>query len=85
MLEITVAVEGMMCEKCEAHVKEALKEVKGVKSATADRVRKTAVVLAKDNVDREELKKAVEEAGYEVGDISEKAAENKGLFSKFKK
>ena len=85
MKEFTVAVSGMMCQKCESHVVEAVKEIKGVKSVTASKDEKKAVVVAKDSVKAEEIKAAITEAGYEVGDITEKVVEKQGFFARFKK
>ncbi len=65
-MEKVFNVEGMMCERCEAHVKEALEKIKGVESATADRnANKVVVVLSKEVKDTK-LIKAIEGAGYKV-------------------
>ena len=62
---ITIKVEGMMCQKCVKHVKEALEKFDGVQ-AIVDLASKTATVMKPDSVTVEELKKAIVEAGYEV-------------------
>lgn len=62
---ITIKVEGMMCQKCVKHVKEALEKFDGVQ-AIVDLASKTATVMKPDSVSVEELKKAIVEAGYEV-------------------
>ena len=62
---ITIKVEGMMCQKCEKHVKEALEKFDGVQ-AIVDLASKTATVMKPDSVTVEELKKAIVDAGYEV-------------------
>ena len=61
---ITMTIEGMMCPHCKAAVEKALNAIEGVK-AEVNLEAKTASVSA-DGVDKEILKKAVEEAGYEV-------------------
>lgn len=61
---ITMTIEGMMCPHCKAAVEKALNAIEGVK-AEVNLEAKTASVSA-DGVDNEVLKKAVEEAGYEV-------------------
>ena len=63
-------VEGMMCEHCEATVKEALESVDGVVSAKADRNAKTAVVELSKDVDDAVLKKAVEDKDYKVTGVT---------------
>ena len=62
----TLNVEGMSCMHCVKKVETALKEVKGVKSVKVSLENKTAEVTLKEDVDTEVLKKAVEDAGYEV-------------------
>lgn len=60
-------VEGMSCGHCVKHVKEALLEVKGIKSAEVELATKSAVIdgEAEDSA----IKCAVEDAGYEVVSI----------------
>lgn len=63
---VTLAVEGMMCQKCKAHVEEALKGVKGVKQAVASVEEKSVVITAKESVEERVLKDAIVAAGYRV-------------------
>ncbi len=65
----TISVEGMMCEHCVAHVKEALEAVEGVAEANVSLADKQAVVTLSREVANGDLKKAVTDAGYEVKDI----------------
>lgn len=62
----TLNIEGMSCMHCVKKVETALKEVKGVKSVNVNLENKTAEVTLKEDVDDSVLKKAVEDAGYEV-------------------
>ncbi len=59
-------IEGMMCPRCEAHVKKALEAIEGVTSATADHNTDTAEVILSADVPSEVLKSAVEADGYTV-------------------
>ncbi|MBR0028201.1 MAG: metal-transporting ATPase, partial [Clostridia bacterium] len=62
-------IKGMMCEKCVAHVTEALNGIDGVNAVVSlDNGGQAAVTLTKDVPD-EALKKAVLEAGYKVTKI----------------
>ena len=63
-MERTIQVEGMMCEHCEARVREALEGVRKVESAVPDHTAGTVVLRLSGDVKEEKLKKAVEEAGY---------------------
>ena len=64
--KITLDVEGMMCQHCEARVKKALEAVEGVTEASADHESNTAVVTFVGSVDPEVLKAAVEAQDYKV-------------------
>ena len=64
-MQKTINIEGMMCPRCEAHVKKALENIDGVDSALASHEKKSAVVELSKEVSNDELKKAVEEAGYD--------------------
>lgn len=66
-----ILIEGMSCQHCVNHVKEALGDVCGVKSVTVDLDNKNAVVDLAHPVDDVKLKEAVDEAGYEVAGIEE--------------
>lgn len=60
-----VIIEGMTCEHCKARVESRLNELGGV-SAKVNLKRKTAVVSMEKDVQDEVIKKAIEDAGYEV-------------------
>ena len=62
---ITMKIEGMMCAHCKAAVEKALNAIDGVK-AEVDLEAKSASVDAPADMDKEVLKKAVEDAGYDV-------------------
>lgn len=67
-----VKVDGMMCAHCKAHVEEALNALDGVKSAVVDLDKKQAVVEYTGNLDKETVKKAIDDAGYKfVGIVEE--------------
>lgn len=62
---ITLKIEGMMCQHCVKHVKEALEKLEGVQ-AIVDLEKKTVTVMKPDSVSVDDCKKAVVDAGYEV-------------------
>lgn len=62
---LTMKIEGMACGHCKAAVEKALNAIDGVK-AEVNLEAKTASVDAPADMDKEVLKKAVEDAGYEV-------------------
>ena len=61
----TVKVKGMMCQMCEKHVSQGLKGIDGVTNATADHEKGEAVIEATKPIDEADIKKAIEDAGYE--------------------
>ncbi len=67
-MEITkiMNIEGMMCPRCEAHVKKALEAIPGVVSAIADHQNNRATVTLSQDVADDVLTAAVVEEGYEV-------------------
>ena len=62
-MEITV--KGMMCQHCEAHVKEALEKLAAVEEATANHDENLVTLKTSGEVSEADLKAAVEGAGYE--------------------
>ncbi|UHQ99252.1 heavy-metal-associated domain-containing protein (plasmid) [Natrinema zhouii] len=60
----TIAVKGMTCEHCEQTVEEALEDIEGVTSATADRDAESAAVEGSADVDK--VVNAVNDAGYDA-------------------
>ncbi|MBR5273427.1 MAG: heavy metal translocating P-type ATPase [Clostridia bacterium] len=65
-MEKVMKIEGMMCPRCEAHVKKALETLPQVESAVANHIDGTAVVILKESVADDVLKKVVEDEGYKV-------------------
>lgn len=65
---VTMNIEGMMCARCEAHVREALERVPGVESALVSQADGTAKVSLSGEVALDDLKAAVTNAGYTVKD-----------------
>ena len=66
-MEITV--KGMMCQHCEAHVKEALEKIAGVEEATANHEANLVTLKTSADVAESDLKATVEGAGYEFAGI----------------
>lgn len=61
-----IKIKGMMCEKCEHHVKTALEAIPQVASASASHTDGIAVAELSGEVPDKQLKKAVENSGYKV-------------------
>lgn len=67
---IEVALEGMSCENCARHVREALTRLPGVASVTVDLARGRAKVEAGAEVADEAIIHALDEEGYPVTRIA---------------
>jgi len=64
-----ISIEGMSCQHCVSHVKEALSELNGVTSVDVNLEAKSAVIETSTDVKDEDIKYAVDDAGYEVANI----------------
>ena len=62
-----ILIEGMSCNHCVGHVKEALEGLDGVSSVQVNLAEKNAVV--ETTVDDEKLKEVIEDEGYDVVNI----------------
>jgi copper chaperone CopZ len=60
----TFSIDGMTCDNCAKHVREALLELPGVHSAAVDLAAARATVEADAAVPREQVAAALDEAGY---------------------
>jgi copper ion binding protein len=65
-MKTELKIEGMSCEHCVKHIKEALEGVAGVKSARVNLKKKSASVDHGEGVSLDSLKAAVTGAGYET-------------------
>ena len=62
--QMTVKIEGMMCEHCERAIKTALKSLPFICEAEASHERGTAVITLCGTPDETAIRKAVEDEGY---------------------
>ncbi|MEX2141992.1 MAG: heavy metal-associated domain-containing protein [Pirellulales bacterium] len=67
--EISLPVQGMVCEGCEEHLREKLLDAPGVKSAAPSHEEKhvTVIVSGWSHADEPELREIIKRAGYEPG------------------
>ena len=67
---ITVSIEGMSCENCVRHVREALEGLDGVTQVEVSLEAGTAAVRAGLEVTDEQITAALDEEGYDVVGIA---------------
>ena len=82
MIQYTIAVEGMACSMCEAHINDAVRKAFPVKKVTSSRSKKKTTVLAETELDEDALRAAISATGYEVGEIRKEPWAKKGLFGR---
>lgn len=67
----TLAIQGMTCEACEGHIREALLKVPGVLAAEVDyRTASARVSFRQGRVSTDQLKQAVAETGYRATTVT---------------
>ena len=84
MVKITLAIEGMACGMCEAHINEAVRNAFQVKKVTSSHTKKQTVIIAVKDIPEQELKNVIVKAGYDAVSVSSEPYEKKGLFSAFR-
>ncbi|MFB6168106.1 MAG: heavy-metal-associated domain-containing protein [Haloferacaceae archaeon] len=62
----TIPVTGMSCTGCEQNVESALGTLDGISRVEADHEADTVEVVADDEVTDDDLRAAIERAGYEA-------------------
>ena len=80
MIKTTVAVSGMVCGMCEAHINDAIRAAFPVKKVSSSRAKGGTVILSDAGLDRQELKRVIQSAGYIPLSISEEPYEKKRSF-----
>ena len=64
MEKTVIKIDGMMCSMCETHINEAIrKNFPGCK-VKSNRRKKESVILSREALDRDAVKKVIEATGY---------------------
>ncbi len=80
MIKTTIKVDGMACNMCEAHVNEAVRNAFDVKKVKSSHSKGITEIVSKESLDEAKLKEAIEQTGYEVGEITSEPYKKKLLF-----
>ncbi|MCR5792798.1 MAG: cation transporter [Lachnospiraceae bacterium] len=81
MTSVTIGIDGMACEMCEAHMKELIrKEIPDAKKVKASFRKGTCSFLTEQEIKEDSLKQAVKNIGYEILNIKSEPYEKKSLF-----
>ena len=66
MWKYTVHVNGMICEKCENNVNDAVRKTFSVKEVTSSYSKNETTVIAENKLDENVLRQVISAAGYQV-------------------
>ncbi len=69
MYQITVAVDGMQCGMCEAHINDAIRRQFKVKKVKSSRRKKQTLIVSETDIPDEEITKVIADTGYEPGAV----------------
>ena len=79
MIKMTLNVEGMACQMCEAHINDAVRRDFKVKKVTSSHRKNTTEIIAEEALDEEALKSVSDATGYRVTGIKTEPYEKKGF------
>ena len=80
MIRTVAEVDGMFCSMCESRVSESIMKNLPVRKVRVSRKKKEAVILSDRPLDEEDVRKCIEDMGYDAGKITSEEYERKGLF-----
>ncbi|MCD8085589.1 MAG: cation transporter [Clostridiales bacterium] len=84
MQKITVGIEGMACEMCEAHIKDVIRKQFDPQKVTASHKSSEAVILTEGDISEADLHRAIDPTGYTVTWVkTEPYEKKKGLLGLF--
>lgn len=82
MVKMVLAIEGMGCGMCEAHVNDSIRNAFKVKKVTSSASKGETVIIAEDEITKEELENVINPTGYTVLSVTSEPYKKKGLFGK---
>ena len=80
MYKTDLKIEGMMCNMCEAHVNDAVRNRFQVKSVKSSHKKGTTEIISAEIPDEGILREVIGETGYTLTDITTEEYKKKGLF-----
>ncbi len=82
MIQYTLAIDGMQCSMCEAHVNDAIRRAFPVKKVHSSHKKGETTIVSEDAIDEAALREVVGKTGYTLQSITSAPYEKKGLFSR---
>lgn len=81
MVKITLGIDGMACNMCEAHMNDAIRNAFKVKKVTSSHKSKETVIISENDIPEESIKAIVDVTGYELTSFVREPYNKKGWFS----
>ena len=79
MIQYRIAVEGMACSMCEAHINDAVRGAFPVEKVTSSHSKGETVILSQAPLDENALRAAIDATGYTAGEIRAVPYEKKAI------
>ncbi len=83
LVKIMAGIEGMMCGMCESHMNDAIRNHFKVIKVSSSHKNKCTEIIAEDDIPQDELKKVVEQTGYQFVSYRSEPYEKKKIFPFF--
>lgn len=68
-MKIVLTISGMHCASCAFNVERSLKKISGINDVRVSTITNKAFLESEQNVNQEDIKKAVSKAGYNVVEL----------------
>ncbi len=81
MIQYTIAVEGMACSMCEAHVNNAIRQAFPVKKVSSSHSKGHTQILSETPLDEDRIRQVISATGYQVLSIQSAPYHKKSFFS----
>ena len=78
MFKMTLEIDGMACNMCEAHVNEAIRKAFPVKKVTSSYKKKRTEILSEHILHETELREALDPTGYRLVSVHAEPYQKKG-------
>ncbi len=86
MVQMRLKIEGMACGMCEAHINDEIRRnFPEVTKVTSSHKKGETIILAKEAIEEEKLKKVIADTGYECKEVETSPYEKKKGFLWMKK
>ncbi len=66
LIKTVLGIDGMMCGMCESHVNDCIRNNFDVRNVYSSHKKGETVIISKDPLDEDRVRKSVEESGYRV-------------------